>query len=65
MRVQLTQILLVEDSPTDVELTIEALRDAKVANQLSVVSDGVEALAFPRRDGRHAAPPARTWSCWT
>ena len=55
MRVQLTQILLVEDSPTDVELTIEALRDAKVANQLSVVPDSVEALAYLRREGRHTA----------
>ncbi|MEO8613441.1 MAG: response regulator [Chloroflexota bacterium] len=47
-------ILLVEDSPTDVELTIEALRDAKVNNQLSVVEDGQQALAFLRREGQYA-----------
>jgi two-component system response regulator len=40
------EILLVEDSPADVDLTREALEEAKVHNRLSVVSDGVEALAF-------------------
>jgi two-component system, chemotaxis family, response regulator Rcp1 len=44
------EILLVEDSPGDVRLTQEALRDAKVRNNLHVVRDGVEALAFLRRD---------------
>jgi chemotaxis family two-component system response regulator Rcp1 len=48
------EILLVEDSPGDVRLTQEALRDAKVHNNLSVVSDGVEALAFLRREGTYA-----------
>lgn len=38
------EILLVEDNPGDVRLTIEALRDAKVSNHLSVASDGVEAI---------------------
>jgi len=46
-------ILLVEDNPGDVRLTIEALRDGKVRNNLSVVGDGVEALRFLRREGRH------------
>ena len=41
-------ILLVEDSPTDVLLAQEALEHAKVLNKLHVVSDGVEALAFLR-----------------
>ena len=45
------EILLVEDSPGDVRLTQEALRDAKVRNNLHVVRDGVEALAFLRREG--------------
>jgi chemotaxis family two-component system response regulator Rcp1 len=45
------EILLVEDSPGDVRLTREALRDAKVSNNLHVVRDGVEALAFLRRQG--------------
>jgi chemotaxis family two-component system response regulator Rcp1 len=48
------EILLVEDSPGDVRLTREALLDAKVHNNLSVVSDGVEALAFLRREGTYA-----------
>jgi two-component system, chemotaxis family, response regulator Rcp1 len=48
------ELLLVEDSPGDVELTREALDEAKVANRLHVVSDGVEAMAFLRREGRWA-----------
>jgi chemotaxis family two-component system response regulator Rcp1 len=53
------EILLVEDNPGDVRLTQEALKDAKVLNKLRVVSDGVEALAFLRRQGKyvHAARP--------
>lgn len=47
------EILLVEDSPGDVRLTKEALREGKVCNNLSVVEDGVEALAFLRREGRY------------
>ena len=45
------EILLVEDNPGDVRLTIEALRESKLHNQLNVARDGVEALAFLRRDG--------------
>jgi two-component system, chemotaxis family, response regulator Rcp1 len=44
------EILLVEDNPGDVRLTIEALKEARVLNNLSVVSDGVEALAFLRHE---------------
>jgi len=44
------EILLVEDSPTDVLLAQEALEQAKVLNNLHVASDGVEALAFLRRE---------------
>jgi two-component system, chemotaxis family, response regulator Rcp1 len=43
-------ILLVEDSPGDVRLTREAFKDSKVLNRLHVVKDGVEALAFLRRE---------------
>jgi CheY-like chemotaxis protein len=39
-------ILLVEDNPADVRLTIEALKDARVANRLHVARDGVEAMTF-------------------
>lgn len=38
------EILLVEDNPADVRLTVEALRDARVANRLHVARDGVEAI---------------------
>ena len=51
------EILLVEDSPSDVRLTIEALKDAKVSNHLSVVSDGVEAIAFLKKVGKYADSP--------
>lgn len=48
------EILLVEDNPGDVRLTIEALKEGKVRNNLSVARDGVEALAFLRREGSFA-----------
>jgi chemotaxis family two-component system response regulator Rcp1 len=48
------EILLVEDNPGDVRLTIEALRDSKVRNTLSVARDGVEALEYLRRAGAFA-----------
>ena len=51
------KILLVEDSPSDTELTIEALREAKIANNLSHVEDGVEAMEFLRRTNSYAAAP--------
>jgi len=54
---RLVEILLVEDSPSDTELTIEALREAKVRNHLSLVEDGVQALQFLRREGRFAGAP--------
>jgi len=48
------EVLLVEDSPGDVRLTREALRDANRQVHLHVATDGVEAMAFLRREGRHA-----------
>jgi CheY-like chemotaxis protein len=51
------EVLLVEDSPGDVRLTREALKEGKVRNNLSVVSDGVEAMEFLRREGRYAQAP--------
>ncbi len=50
-------ILLVEDNPGDVRLTREALREAKMHNTLSVAEDGVEALAFLRREPPFEAAP--------
>jgi CheY-like chemotaxis protein len=51
------QILLVEDNPGDVRLTVEALKGAKVANQLHVGGDGEEAIDIQRQRGRHADAP--------
>ena len=48
------EILLVEDNPGDVRLTREALKDAKVANNLNVVNDGEQALDYLNRRGRFA-----------
>ena len=50
------EVLLVEDSPGDVRLTQEAFRDANMAIHLHVATDGVEAMAFLKREGIHAAP---------
>lgn len=51
------QILLVEDSPSDAELTIDALRAVRVPTQVTRVSDGVEALRYLRRErGFESAP---------
>jgi chemotaxis family two-component system response regulator Rcp1 len=49
------EILLVEDNPGDVRLTKETLKDSKLLNRMSIVSDGVEAMAFLRREGSYAA----------
>jgi len=51
------EILMVEDSPIDVLMAREALQQAKVLNNLSVTENGVEALAFLRREDRYAGAP--------
>ena len=51
------EILLVEDNPGDVRLTREAIREAKIRNQLNVVRDGEEAIAYVRRQGAYADQP--------
>lgn len=51
------EILLVEDNPGDVRLTKEALHDGKVRNNLHVAVNGVEALAFLRREGAYPSAP--------
>ncbi|MEH1781787.1 MAG: response regulator [Nostoc sp.] len=51
------EILLVEDSPEDADLTVEILGDAKVLNRIHVVEDGVEALKFLRQQGDYANAP--------
>jgi chemotaxis family two-component system response regulator Rcp1 len=50
-------ILLVEDDPADVELTQYTIAKSKVLIDLHVVGDGVEALAFLRREGKYPAAP--------
>ena len=51
------EVLLVEDSPGDIRLTREAFRDANAAIHLNVVTDGVEAMAFLRRQGDQVDAP--------
>jgi CheY-like chemotaxis protein len=51
------EILMVEDNLGDVRLTQEALSEGKVRNHLHVVADGVEAMAFLRREGEHTHAP--------
>jgi two-component system, chemotaxis family, response regulator Rcp1 len=51
------EILMVEDNPGDVRLTKEALKEGKVYNNLHWAKDGVEALEFLRREGKHANAP--------
>jgi two-component system, chemotaxis family, response regulator Rcp1 len=48
------EILLVEDNPGDVRLTVEALKEGRVHVNLNVVRDGVEALLYLRREEMHA-----------
>jgi len=51
------EILLVEDNPGDERLTREALREGKGYHNLHWVKDGVEAMAFLRRQGKYADVP--------
>ena len=51
------QILMIEDSADDIEFTVEAFREAKFRINLNVVQDGVEAMAFLRKEGKYADTP--------
>ena len=53
----LLDVLLVEDSPGDVALTVEALREARVETKLHVVRNGEDALSFLSREGAYAEAP--------
>jgi CheY-like chemotaxis protein len=50
-------VLLVEDNRDDIELTLEALKDSKVCMKIEVVTDGMSAMAFLRREGKYADKP--------
>jgi CheY-like chemotaxis protein len=51
------EILMVEDSPSDILITREALRGSKLINELHVVEDGEQAMAFLRQQGNYAEAP--------
>lgn len=57
MSVKPVEILLVEDNVGDIRLTREALKDSKIVVNLSVASDGVEAMDFLKREGKYAGAP--------
>ena len=57
MKARPIHVLLVEDSPGDVRLTREAMRQAKVHNELHVARDGEDAMAFLRREAGHGDAP--------
>lgn len=51
------EILLVEDSPDDADLTMDALREGRVRNNIWLVEDGESAMTFLHREGRYASAP--------
>jgi CheY-like chemotaxis protein len=55
--VKVIDVLLVEDDPGDVLMTQEAFADYKLGNNLHVVNNGVDALAFLRNEGEYADAP--------
>ena len=57
MNAKPVEILLVEDNPGDVDLTLEALEEAKLRNHVRVAKDGVEAMQFLRQEGRFTDAP--------
>ena len=54
---KIVEILLVEDSPGDIRLTQEALKESKISNNLHVVMDGEEAIAFLKKEGKFSEKP--------
>jgi two-component system, chemotaxis family, response regulator Rcp1 len=50
-------ILLVDDSPGDVRLAVEALKESRILNKIFVARDGVEAIAFLKKEGKFAGMP--------
>ena len=58
------EVLLVEDNPGDVRLTLEAMKEGEVVNHLNVAQDGVEAMAYLRREGNYLNAIRPISSCW-
>lgn len=56
--IQDLEILLVEDNEGDIQLTIEAFKEAKIRNQIKVVRDGEEALDYLRKEGNYVDVPS-------
>ncbi|CAN5134524.1 response regulator [soil metagenome] len=52
---ELVNILIVDDNEDDVEFTLAALQGTKLANSIDVVGDGIQALAFLRKEGQYAS----------
>lgn len=64
---RLGEILFIEDTPQDVELTLRAFREARIANRVHVVRNGAEALDFlfcAGEYGHRVAKDRRRWCCW-
>ncbi|HEY9732188.1 MAG TPA: response regulator [Drouetiella sp.] len=53
MNTKAIRILMAEDSPTDAELARQAFKNGKLLNELAIVEDGVEALAYVRKEGKY------------
>jgi len=51
------EVLLVDDNPADVRLTLEAFRERQSETRFNVVGDGLEAVNFLRRQGKYAQAP--------
>lgn len=51
------EILLIEDNPGDVRLTIEALKECKILNNLHVAEDGIEAMSYLKKEGKFKDEP--------
>ena len=56
-KARLVEILLVEDNPADIRLTQVAIKNSKIANNLNVVNDGMEAIRFLRKEGNFKDKP--------
>jgi len=52
-RDEMIEILLVEDTPEDANMTVDALQDGRVRNRVTVIENGEEAMAYLRRQGKH------------